>query len=165
VYDHSAGRFAEAYNISTGHGLRIFHVRLWVSRLFPSNSTFTVFELDNSFVYSGQETVLVVHLARVYGLDAYRAGLAFIAAVIPTLVSLPLTGYFADNYGAEWVAFLSLVLGIPWWGIITLKFRLPKFLAIFAMESEVSPTRGSFLKLIAGLYSQHFSHRVSCRLS
>lgn len=90
----------------------------------------------DSFVYSGQETVLVVHLARVYHLGAYKAGLAFIAAVIPTLISMPLTGYFADNKGAEWVSFLSLLLGIPWWGVITMRCSLPQFLVIFAFESE-----------------------------
>ena len=92
----------------------------------------------DSVVYSGQESVLVLHLADVYHLDAYKAGLAFIAAVIPTLISMPLTGHFADKNGAEWVSFLALLLGIPWWGAITLKVSLLQFLVIYAFESETS---------------------------
>lgn len=92
----------------------------------------------DSAVYSGQESVLVLHLADVYHLDAYKAGLAFIAAVIPTLISMPLTGHFADKNGAEWVSFLALLLGIPWWGAITLKVSLLQFLVIYAFESETS---------------------------
>ncbi|KAF9646088.1 MFS general substrate transporter [Thelephora ganbajun] len=86
-------------------------------------------------VYSGQESVLVLHLAHTYHLDAYKSGLAFIAAVVPTLLSMPLTGYFADNKGAEWVSFLALLLGIPWWGVITLRGSLAQFLTIYAFET------------------------------
>lgn len=88
------------------------------------------------FIYSGQETIFVVHVAQVYNLGVDRAGLAFTAAVIPTLISMPLSGYFSDKRGAEWVAFLSLVLGIPWWGFITLKCSLVQFLVIFAFETS-----------------------------
>ena len=95
-------------------------------------------------IYSGRESVLVLHLADVYHLDAYKAGLAFIAAIIPTLISMPWTGYFADNHGAEWVSFLSLLLGIPWWGAITLKGNLVQFLAIYSFESEILPSSPSF---------------------
>jgi DHA1 family solute carrier family 18 vesicular amine transporter 1/2 len=92
----------------------------------------------DSVLYSGQESVLVLHLVDVYHFDAYKAGLAFIAAVVPTLISMPLTGHFADKHGAEWVSFLALLLGIPWWGAITLKGSLVQFLTIYAFESEVS---------------------------
>jgi hypothetical protein len=93
-----------------------------------------------SLVYSGQESVLVLHLADVYNLDAFKAGLAFIAAVVPTLISMPLTGHFADNKGAEWVSFLSLLLGIPWWGVIIMKGSLAQFLVFYAFESEILPS-------------------------
>jgi len=87
-------------------------------------------------VYSGQESVLILHLSDVYNLDASKAGLAFMAAVVPTLISMPLAGYIADNKGTEWVSFLSLLLGIPWWGVITMKSSLAQFLVVFAFESE-----------------------------
>ena len=91
--------------------------------------------IGGSLVYTGQESVLVLHLSHVYHLDPSRAGLAFIAAVAPTLISMPITGYFADNKGAEWVSFLALLFGIPWWGAITLNGGLTQFLVIFAFES------------------------------
>jgi hypothetical protein len=120
---------------------------------------------SDSLVYSGQESVLVLHLAEVYKLDAFKAGLAFIAAVVPTLISMPLTGYFADNKGAEWVSFLALLLGIPWWGVITLRGSLVQFLAVYAFESEIPfPPCSRFVKLTAGFRSQHCSHPVSCPL-
>ena len=93
----------------------------------------------DSVVYSGQESVLILHLSDVYHLNAYKSGLAFTVAVIPTMISMPLAGYFADNNGAEWVSFLSLLFGIPWWGAITLKGSLTQFLVIYAFESEISP--------------------------
>ena len=92
----------------------------------------------DSVVYSGQESILVLHLADAYHLDVYKAGIAFTAAVIPTLISMPLAGHFADKDGAEWVSFLALLLGIPWWGAITLKGSLLQFLAIYVFESEIS---------------------------
>ena len=91
-------------------------------------------------IYSGQEGVIVSYLADVYHLDAYKAGLAFIAAIVPTLISMPCTGYLSDKYGAEWVSLLSLLLGIPWWGAITLKGSLVQFLAIYSFESEITPS-------------------------
>ena len=102
--------------------------------LTPGLNTF-----GDSALYSGQENVLVLHLADVYHLDAYKAGLAFIAAVVPTLISMPLTGHLADKNGAEWVIFLTLLLSIPWWGVITLRGNLIQFLVIYAFEGEVSP--------------------------
>ena len=52
------------------------------------------------------------------------------------MISAPCAGYFSDNYGAEWVSFLSLLLSIPWWGAITLKGSLVQFLAFYLFESE-----------------------------
>ena len=126
--------------------MHILHVCLWVSDGFIYLA-WGLNAFGDSLVYTGQESVLVLHLADVYHLDSYKAGLAFIAAIVPTLVSMPLTGYFADNKGTEWVSFLSLLLGIPWWGAITLKGSLIQFLTIYAFESKVSPSfslRGTF---------------------
>lgn len=119
------------------------------------------------FMYSGQETVLVVHLARVYGLGAYESGLAFVAAVIPTLISMPLGGYFSDNKGAEWVAFVSLLFGIPFWGIITIHCNLVQFLAIFAIEilftsALVSPLLTELAAVSRSIEGVGYAHVYGC---
>ena len=93
----------------------------------------------DSVLYSGQENILVLHLADVYHLNAYKAGLAFTVAVVPTLISMPLTSHLADKNGAKWVRFLTLLLSIPWWGAITLKGNLVQFLVIYVFKGEVSP--------------------------
>lgn len=119
------------------------------------------------FMYAGQETVLVVHLSRVYGLGVYKSGLAFIAAVIPSLLSLPLAGYFADNKGAEWVALVSLLFGIPCWGIITIRCDLAKFLAIFAVEilfssALVSPLLTELSAVSRSIEGVGYAHVYGC---
>jgi len=78
-----------------------------------SFTRFTLNAFGDSVLYSGQENVLVLYLADVYHLDAYKAGLVCIATVVPTLISIPLTGHLADKNGAEWVTFLALLLSIP----------------------------------------------------
>jgi len=89
-------------------------------------------------VYSGRERVLVLHPSDVCDLDVYEAGLTFIAAVVPTPISTPLTGALADNKGTELVQFLGFPVALPWWGVVAPKDSSARFLAIIAFESEIS---------------------------
>ncbi|TFY81606.1 hypothetical protein EWM64_g2406 [Hericium alpestre] len=86
-------------------------------------------------VYSSQETVLALHLQRVWGLNASKAGLVFIAAVVPVLFSSPLAGWLSDRQGAEWITVGCLVLALPWWGVIMIEGKLALFIMAFAIES------------------------------
>ncbi|KAF8167837.1 MFS general substrate transporter [Crassisporium funariophilum] len=86
-------------------------------------------------VYSSQEPAIPLHLQRVWNLNPESVGLVFIAAVIPTLFSSPLTGYFADKKGAEWSTFLCLLLALPWWVIVIIQRQLSLFIVAFAIES------------------------------
>jgi len=47
-----------------------------------------------------------------------------------------LTGWLTDIVGAEWVATISIILAIPWWGVITIDGSLPLFGVAFALESK-----------------------------
>ncbi|PPQ67427.1 hypothetical protein CVT25_006006 [Psilocybe cyanescens] len=85
--------------------------------------------------YSIQEPSVPLHLQDVWNLNSKSVGLVLIAAVVPTLFSSPLAGYFTDKHGAEWVTILSLMLALPWWGIIIIQSRLVLFIASFAIES------------------------------
>ncbi|KAA1468388.1 MFS general substrate transporter [Dentipellis sp. KUC8613] len=85
--------------------------------------------------YSSQETVIPLHLQRVWGLDSSKAGLVFIAAVVPVLFSSPLAGWLSDSHGAEWITFACLVMSLPWWGIVIIEGKLALFIVAYAIES------------------------------
>ncbi|TFK76705.1 MFS general substrate transporter [Pluteus cervinus] len=91
--------------------------------------------LTYGLVYSSQEPSIPLHLAAVWGLDSGTVGLVFLAAVIPTLFSSPITGYLADRKGPEWVSFISLSLAIPWWIVVTIQGPLLLFIVAFAIQS------------------------------
>ncbi|KAJ3506089.1 hypothetical protein NLJ89_g7065 [Agrocybe chaxingu] len=86
-------------------------------------------------VYSSQEPAIPLHLQRVWDLDSRAVGIVFIAAVVPTMFSAPLTGFWADKKGTEWPATFSLLFSIPWWVIIIIEYRLALFVAAFALEA------------------------------
>ena len=50
-------------------------------------------------------------------------------------IASPLTGWYADRSGTEWVTFLCLLLAVPWWVVMTLQSSLPLFLVAFVIES------------------------------
>ncbi|KAF8973801.1 major facilitator superfamily domain-containing protein [Flammula alnicola] len=62
-------------------------------------------------VYSSQEPSIPLHLQHVWNLDSATVGLIFIAAVVPTLFSL------------------------PWWVVVIIQRRLALFVVAFAIES------------------------------
>ncbi|KAF6766462.1 major facilitator superfamily domain-containing protein [Ephemerocybe angulata] len=78
-------------------------------------------------LYSSQEPSLPIHLQTVWGLSSEKVGIIFIAAVVPTLFSSPLTGWISDKRGTEWVTMLSLILG----------GRLGLFIAAFGLSSKL----------------------------
>ncbi|KAF8203168.1 MFS general substrate transporter [Pholiota molesta] len=86
-------------------------------------------------VYSSQEPSIPVHLQRVWGLNSAAVGIVFIAAVVPTLFSSPLSGFLADKYGAEWVTVFALLFAIPWWVILIIEWHLALFISTFALEA------------------------------
>lgn len=66
-------------------------------------------------VWTAQETGLPLHLQAVWGLQSGKVGLVLLAGVVPTLVSSPLAGWYADVKGTEWVSLLTLIGSLPWW--------------------------------------------------
>ncbi|KAH9486666.1 MFS-type transporter ppzB [Psilocybe cubensis] len=85
--------------------------------------------------YSIQEPSIPLHLQDVWNLNSKSVGLVMIAAVVPTLFSSPLAGYFTDKRGAEWVSILSILLALPWWGVIIIERSLALFIVCFAFQS------------------------------
>ncbi|ETW87640.1 major facilitator superfamily, partial [Heterobasidion irregulare TC 32-1] len=84
---------------------------------------------------ASQEPALPLHLQDVWGLDSSGVGLVFIAAVVPTLFSTPIAGWFADRKGAEWITILCMAFALPFWILITIEGKLPFFVVTFSFEN------------------------------
>ncbi|TFK40896.1 major facilitator superfamily domain-containing protein [Crucibulum laeve] len=108
-----------------------------------------VITLTYGLVYSSQEPSIPLHLQRVWGFDSRRVGLVFIAAVVPTLFSSPLAGYYSDKLGTGWTVFLCLSLSLPWWVVVIIQGRVELFIVAFAIENFF--TSGTISPLTAEL--------------
>ncbi|KAI0047288.1 MFS general substrate transporter [Auriscalpium vulgare] len=97
--------------------------------------TALVNSLIYGIIYSSQEPALPLHMQRVWGFNSQKVGLVYIAAVVPTLLSSPLAGWWADAKGAEWIAFICFALAVPWWGIVIIEAHLGLFITAFALEN------------------------------
>ncbi|KAF7319900.1 MFS domain-containing protein [Mycena kentingensis (nom. inval.)] len=86
-------------------------------------------------IYTAQEPTLPLHLQSVWGLDSEKVGLIYLASVIPTLFSGPISGYYCDRVGPEYIACVCFILGIPWWAVLMVKRSLALFIAAFALAS------------------------------
>ncbi|PLW31253.1 hypothetical protein PCASD_18069 [Puccinia coronata f. sp. avenae] len=74
---------------------------------------------------------LLVH-AR-YGLNSRSAALVFIGAVVPSFASSPLAGHFADKHGARLPVVICLILGTPFFGLISMEGSLSTFIVWIAL--------------------------------
>ncbi|KAG2160104.1 major facilitator superfamily domain-containing protein [Suillus bovinus] len=94
--------------------------------------------LTMSFVYglvqSMQEPSLPLHLQSLWAFNSDRVGLAYLAAVVPALISSPLAGYYVDRVGSHYITFTCLLLALPWWIVLTLRHSIPLF--IFALAAQ-----------------------------
>ncbi|KAH9839037.1 major facilitator superfamily domain-containing protein [Rhodofomes roseus] len=88
-----------------------------------------------SFVFSAADVTIPLCLQNVWGFDSRRVGLAYLAAIIPTLISNPLAGVLADRFGPQWIAILFTICGTPWWGAMTTTFSLPFFIFSYGIEN------------------------------
>ncbi|WAQ87414.1 hypothetical protein PtA15_8A318 [Puccinia triticina] len=104
--------------------------------LFSSSRCWTLFSIIFvlGFCFGGlldSGMTLLVH-AR-YGLNARGAALVFIGAVVPSFASSPLAGHFADKYGARWPVVICLILGTPFFGLISMEGSLSTFVVWIAL--------------------------------
>ncbi|KAI4522902.1 MFS general substrate transporter [Schizophyllum commune Loenen D] len=87
------------------------------------------------YVLFAQEPTMPLHLEDNYGLSSSKVGLIYLAGVIPTLFSSPITGWYTDYKGAEWAISWSLLLGLPWWAVITIDGHLALFIVAYCFEN------------------------------
>ena len=105
-----------------------------------------------SIIYTSQEPTLSLHLQDVWGLSSSKIGIIYIAAVLPAiacqfLVSVsisrinlivsagPLSGWWTDRWGSEWILLACIALTIPWILVTIIERWLALFIVAFALES------------------------------
>ncbi|KAI0731600.1 major facilitator superfamily domain-containing protein [Fomitopsis betulina] len=88
-----------------------------------------------SFAFSAADVAIPLRLQDIWHFDSRKVGLAYLAAIIPTLISNPLAGSLSDWCGPQWIAILFIVCGTPWWGAMTTTFSLPFFIVSFGIEN------------------------------
>ncbi|KAJ7071382.1 MFS general substrate transporter [Mycena amicta] len=86
-------------------------------------------------IYSAQEPTLPLHLQDVWGLDPAKVGLIYIASVVPTLFSAPISGFYTDRIGVEWLSCICFALSVPWWVVLIVKRSLALFIVALALGS------------------------------
>ncbi|KAJ4485521.1 MFS general substrate transporter [Lentinula aciculospora] len=100
----------------------------------PRAITVTFLTFVFGILYTCVEPTLPLHMQSVWGWDSSKVGLLFLAAVVPSLFSGPVTGIIADKYGTAWITLLSFICSLPWWGLMVID-NLPLFIASFALSS------------------------------
>ncbi|KAF9024728.1 MFS general substrate transporter [Hymenopellis radicata] len=102
-----------------------------------------------------QDTVVALHLKDVWDADSYKVGLVMLAAVAPTFISTPLTGWAADKTGTAWPTALSLLLGVPWCGIMIIEGSLGLFITAYALQTPVTAELAMVAQSIEGVGYAH----------
>ncbi|KAI7949969.1 hypothetical protein MJO28_008790 [Puccinia striiformis f. sp. tritici] len=134
--------------------------------LFSSSRCWTLFSIIFvlGFCFGGlldSGMTLLVH-AR-YGLNSRGAALVFIGAVVPSFASSPLAGHFADKYGARWPVVICLILGTPFFGLISMEGSLSTFvvwtaltgLFIMGIAAPIMQDLAEVVKVTPGLGYAH----------
>ncbi|TRM62992.1 major facilitator superfamily domain-containing protein [Schizophyllum amplum] len=121
-------------NVASAHHFSAMQV-LHKLRHSPRALVTVVMTLVWGIAYSAQEPTLPLHLADQWGFNSSKVGLIYLAGVIPTLFSSPITGWYTDRRGAEWAISWSLLLGIPWWVVITIDGHIALFIVAYCFEN------------------------------
>ncbi|OBZ78937.1 putative MFS-type transporter C18.02 [Grifola frondosa] len=90
--------------------------------------------LINGVVITTVEPTLPLHLQRVWNFNASKVGLIYIAAVVPTIFSSPLSGWWTDRKGAAEITLVLLACAFPWAVLLIVQRSLPFFIVAFALE-------------------------------
>ncbi|PLW09643.1 hypothetical protein PCANC_14839 [Puccinia coronata f. sp. avenae] len=116
------------------------------------------------FAFGGLlDTGMTMLVKERYGLSSRGAGLIFIAAVVPSFISSPLAGNFADKYGAKWPIVCSLVIGTPFFGLLSMNGSLAALIAwiaftgffIMGMAAPIMQDLAEVVKVTPGLGFAH----------
>ncbi|KAF9020372.1 MFS general substrate transporter [Hymenopellis radicata] len=82
-----------------------------------------------------QDTIISLHLNKIWGLKSSKIGLIMLAAVIPTILAPPIFGWLSDRHGTAWIMLLGILFTIPWCGAMIVEETLGLFIASYALQS------------------------------
>jgi len=86
-------------------------------------------------ILTSQEPALPLHLQAVWHFNASKVGLVYIAAVVPTLFSSTLSGWWVDKRGTGAITVISLLFALPWLVLLIIQKSLVFFIVVFALSN------------------------------
>ncbi|EPS99595.1 hypothetical protein FOMPIDRAFT_1124177 [Fomitopsis schrenkii] len=143
------------------------HISLWAVLVKLVRSTRADFVLLCTLCYAwiiaSQEPALPLHLQDVWHFNPSKVGLVYIAAVVPTLFSSALTGYFVDKFGTGPITVVALVFSLPWLIVLIVQSSLPLFIVVFALANfgvagTVSPLTAELAAVTRQLPGVGYAH-------
>ncbi|KAL1952322.1 hypothetical protein VTO73DRAFT_1471 [Trametes versicolor] len=119
--------------------------------------------LSFGIMISSMEPVLPLYLQSTFGLDVSKIGLVYIAAVVPSFISSPLSGWYADRGGTIVSTAICLVCALPFWVLIFIHVDLAYFLAMYALlnlfaTGTISPVTAEFAAVTRSLDGVGYGH-------
>lgn len=86
-------------------------------------------------ILTSQEPALPLHLQAVWRLNSSKVGLVYISAVVPTLFSSTIAGWWVDRIGTGLITVVSLLFALPWLGLLIIQKSLAFFIVMFALSN------------------------------
>ncbi|KAI0666238.1 MFS general substrate transporter [Trametes maxima] len=119
--------------------------------------------LTYGIMISSLEPVLPLYLQAEYGLDVSKVGLVYIAAVVPSFFSAPISGWYADRGGTIISTVLCLLGSLPFWCLIIIRSHLAYFIVMFALlnlfaTGTISPVTAEFASVTRSLQGVGYGH-------
>ncbi|KAJ7022040.1 MFS general substrate transporter [Mycena alexandri] len=136
-----------------------------VARLLKSSRAIVVITTIFLYgiLYSAQEPTLPLHLQDIWGLDSRKVGLVYLAGVVPTLFSAPLSGWYTDRQGVEWLCIICITLALPWWVVMVIQRSLALFITAYGLGSFflsglLSPVMAELAAVSRGIDGVGYGH-------
>ncbi|KAH9891124.1 MFS general substrate transporter [Cubamyces lactineus] len=119
--------------------------------------------LSYGIMISSLEPVLPLYLQSTYGFDVSKVGLIYIAAVVPSFISSPLSGWYADRGGTIVSTVVCLVGSLPFWCLLIIRSHLAYFITMFALLNLfatgcISPVTAEFAMVTRSLEGVGYGH-------
>ncbi|KAI0358937.1 MFS general substrate transporter [Trametes cingulata] len=129
----------------------------------PRALSATWLTLSFGIMLTSLEPVLPLYLQSTFGLDVSKIGLIYIVAVVPSFVSSPLSGWYADRGGATTSTIVCLLGSLPFWFLIFIRVNLAYFLVMFGLlnlfaTGTISPVTAEFASVTRSLEGVGYGH-------
>ncbi|KAL7285847.1 hypothetical protein ACG7TL_000956 [Trametes sanguinea] len=119
--------------------------------------------LSYGVLISSTEPVLPLYLQSTFNFDVSKVGLVYIAAVVPSFISSPVSGWYADRGGTIVSTVVCLIGAIPFWCLLVVHTNLAYFIAMYALlnlfaTGSISPVTAEFASVTRSLEGVGYGH-------